>query len=73
LKVGQDLFGWSYVFDLKDNIVGKYDNEESILYLREDYEYGYELFKRLLMTSIKFEVYVDTSGSRTLQDLQKIR
>ena len=73
LKIGQDLFGWSYVFDLKDNIVGKYDNEQSIFYLREDYEYGYELFKRLLLTSIKFEVYVDKDRSRNLQDLQKIR
>jgi hypothetical protein len=60
------------MFDADDYIVGIYDHEKKILYLNEEYHYFERTFLDYI-TRVKIEVYVDTSGSRTLQDLQKIR
>jgi len=72
LKVGQDIQGVGYVFDLKDNICGIFNFDSNIFYLNECYEYAEPLYHRLLLTQIKFECYVDRSRPRTLQELQDL-
>ena len=70
LRAGQDILGTGYVFDRKDNIVGIWDYQNKILHLFRQYEYFWELYQRLLPTSITFEVYDNTSGQNHLRDLQ---
>ena len=70
LKIGQDILGSAYVFDRKDNIVGIWCFENKILYLFRQYQYFWELYQRLLLTDITFEVYDNTSGRHHLRDLQ---
>lgn len=72
LTIGQDVLGFSYVYDRQKNICGIFDHNEDFFYISDKYKYAEALIKRLIGSNISFDLYAEKHGPLTLQTIQEI-
>lgn len=71
MRIGQNIGGTSYVYDLRDEIVGIYSHELSKLYIYTDYSHFEKLFYKLCRDSDPFVCITDENRPRHLSTIPK--
>lgn len=71
LRVGANIGGVSYVYDLRNEIVGIYSHVVNSLYIYTDYTHFEQLFYKLCKESDSFTCITDETRPRYIQEIPK--
>lgn len=71
LRIGSNIGGVAYVYDLKMDIVGTYWEASKMLYIYYDYGFFEKLFYRLCKEGVSFQVIHDEKRPRSLREVPK--